>query len=147
MVFLTSHIIVIQEAVGQCMRYLWNQKISEERNKYINIDSLIKWGNLMTRGPFLERPGNLLGPKRNSLNYDPLAVKTRSFNMFQIKEKRQNNCKVSKHQTCSYWRYKEILSPEMFRDFREMGPWTEFLEAWFMPNFIYHHDNYGVNEN
>lgn len=39
---LTSHIVVIQEAVGQCMRYLWNQKISEERNKYINIDSLIK---------------------------------------------------------------------------------------------------------
>ena len=45
------------------------------------------------------------------------------FNMFQIKEK-TNNCKVSKHETCPYWRYctKRFLSPKKFWDFRETGP-------------------------
>ena len=46
--------------------------------------------NLMTFdtwGPFLEKPGNLSGPKSNSLNYVPLAVKSCSFNMFQIQGK------------------------------------------------------------
>ena len=37
--------------------------------------------------PFLERPGNLSGPKSNSWNYDPLAVKSCSFNMFHIQGK------------------------------------------------------------
>jgi len=40
-----------------------------------------------TRGPFLEGPGNLSGPKSNSWNYDPLAVKSCSFNMFQMQGK------------------------------------------------------------
>ena len=40
-----------------------------------------------TRGPFLKRPGNLPGPKSNSSNYNPLAVKSCSFNMFQMKER------------------------------------------------------------
>ena len=42
-------------------------------------------GNLLIQiwGPFLERPGNLSRPESNSLNYDPLTVKSCSFNMFQ----------------------------------------------------------------
>ena len=56
-----------------------------------------------TSGPFLERPGNLSDPKSNSWNYDPLAVKSCSFNMFRFRYKeRQNNCQVSKLETCSY---------------------------------------------
>ena len=46
--------------------------------------------NLMTFDtwrPFLEKPDNLSGPKSNSLNYVPLAVKSCSFNMFQIQGK------------------------------------------------------------
>ena len=35
-----------------------------------------------TRRPFLERPGNLSGPKSNSWNYDPVAVESCCFNMF-----------------------------------------------------------------
>ena len=35
------------------------------------------------RGPFLERPGNLSGSKSNSFNFDPLALKNCSINMFQ----------------------------------------------------------------
>ena len=37
-----------------------------------------------TWGAFLERLGNLSGPKSNSLSYDALAVKSCSFNMLQI---------------------------------------------------------------
>ena len=37
------------------------------------------------RGPFLERPGNLSGPKSNYWN--PVAVKSYSFDMFQIQGK------------------------------------------------------------
>ena len=38
----------------------------------------------LATGPRLERPGSLSGPKRNSRNYDPLAMKICSFNIFQM---------------------------------------------------------------
>ena len=56
----------------------------------------------VTWGPFLQRLGNLLGPKSNSWNCDPLAVKTSSLNIFKI----WGNCQVSKVETCSSWIYK-----------------------------------------
>ena len=40
------------------------------------------WGGaygLSSQGLFLERPGNFSGPKSNSWNYDPLAVKKLFF--------------------------------------------------------------------
>ena len=44
-----------------------------------------EYDSLQAGGPFLETPGNLSGPKSNSWN--PVAVKSYSFNMFQIQGK------------------------------------------------------------
>ena len=41
------------------------------------------------RGPFLESPVNVSGPKRNLKNYDPLILKSWSVNMFSLPEKRK----------------------------------------------------------
>ena len=71
-------------------------------------------------GPFLERPGNLSGPKSNSWNYYSLVVKSCFFNIFQIKEgkitaKFQSLNRVLVEDT------KGFISPEKFRDVRETG--------------------------
>ena len=43
-----------------------------------------------------------------------------------IYKERQNNCQISKLETCSYWRYKGTYAPEKFRDVREI------LISWFI---------------
>ena len=70
----------------------------------------------MTRGPFLERHGNLMGPKRNSLNYDPLPVKTRSFNVSD-KRKDKITAKFQSTKRVPIEDTKRFLSPVKFRDF------------------------------
>ena len=74
-----------------------------------------------SRGLFLERSSNLSGPKSNFWNYDPLAVKSCSFNMFRYKEM-QNNCQVSKLETCSYWRCKGISVTQKVSGRSRNGP-------------------------
>ena len=76
-------------------------------------------------GPFLERPGNLSGPKSNSRNCDPLAVKKLRF-MFLY----QNVSDIKKVKVTAKFRSlkhllvkdaKGFISPEKFRDVREAG--------------------------
>ena len=47
--------------------------------------------------------------------------------------KNKNNCKVSCLETPSFWRYKKDYgtryTSEKFRNFRETGPWAQFLIA------------------
>ena len=78
-----------------------------------------------SRGLFLERSSNLSGPKSNFWNYDPLAVKSCSFNMFRYKEM-QNNCQVSKLETCSYWRCKGISVTQKVSGRWRNGPLVPF---------------------
>ena len=62
------------------------KKVRDFARKVTFFHSLWKRSNeivFKTWGPFLERPGNLSGSKSNSFNFDPLAVKSCSFSMFQ----------------------------------------------------------------
>ena len=70
---------------------IWNLlNLIKQKKIYVWIFRLSCWKvewNVQkspVRGSFLERPGNLSSPKSNSWNCDPLALKTWSFNMFQI---------------------------------------------------------------
>ena len=58
-------------------------------------------------GPFLERPGNLSARKAILETMIRLPWRAALLKCFRYKE-RQNNCQVSKLETCSYWRYKGI---------------------------------------
>ena len=59
-----------------------------------------------------------------------------------IGNQNEYNCKVSSLETPSFWRYKENYviqnAPEKLRDFRETGPWPNWLYFWKMSSLHAH---------
>ena len=75
---------------------------SEFTNGFSGPKSLRDFREKSPRGPFLGRPGDLvIGPEKQFLK---LGSACREMLLFYM----QNNCHVSKLETCCYWRYKEI---------------------------------------
>ena len=101
------------------MKSKWTTRTElKYRGKFITNNCFVSWGS------FLERPGNLSGPKSNSWNNDALKLSWKAALLICLRWKKgQNNCQVSKHQTCSYWRYKEIFGTRKVSGLRETGPW------------------------
>ena len=79
-------------------------------------------GNLLIQiwGPFLERPGNLLRPKSNSLNYDYCEVLP-LLTYFRHKQT-QNNSEFQSLKRFLIEDTKGFMSPKKFQELREMGP-------------------------
>ena len=79
-------------------------------------------------GSFLERLSNLSGPKGNSLNYAPLAVKSCSFYVSDMRTGK-TTAKFKGLTRVLLEDRKGLRSPEKFRDIRETGSWGPFLES------------------
>ena len=67
-------------------------------------------------GTISQKTGNLSGPKNTSLDYDPLDVKSCSFNMFQKYGKTKITAKFQSLKCVLIEDTKGFKSPQKFRD-------------------------------
>ena len=73
-------------------------------------------------GIISRKTGNLSGPKDTSLDYDPLDVKSCSFNMFQKYGKKKITAKFQSLKCVLIEDTKGFKLPQKFRTFKKRAP-------------------------